>query len=471
MAVQLLRNTRLWVSTVLTGHSTANTWEIRVQDDLSFSQSNTTSDVEVSEAGATPTRGSARFNDALEPADWSFSTYINTFLFDPDNTPSSGDEYKLTPDAILWHSLASGSPFDPTGTNGLSSNSTNMMVNFLDSQHHELLKFHIYMLVDNIWYVIENCQVAEGSISNDIAAIGAMAWSGQGTEIVPLDAAPFVIADVNSVDCNLEVSYIRNKLTVLKVKDNETGKVYNIPITGGSVTFNNNITFLTPSTLACLDVPIGSYTGALAIEGEMSAYLDTRIGGTAELLKDLLAKKAVTTDFEIAVCMGGIYDTPTPGAVIVIPHAQLAIPSIESADVIGTSFSFKAMSSDFAAGDQAFLGFSDTFTTAQINQLIQTGNAGLANISLEATVNGSAADGIATNQVTATVLEADGVTPVVDGTVVYWTNTNSATPTAVSSTTTSGVATMTFTDTVAETSVVTGTLDNGDTSTVSINFV
>ena len=375
MAVQLLRNTRLWVSTALTGHDKSNTWEIRVQDDLSFSQTNTSTDIEVSEAGAKPNRGSARFNDALDPAEWSFSTYITPYLFDPNGTPgSSGDEYKLTPDAILWQALCSGSAYDPTSTNGVSSNSTNMTVDFLDSQYHELLKFHVYMLVDKVWYVIENAQVAEGSISNDIEAIGTMSWAGQGTELKELSTVPFLSDAVNSVDCNLSAAYIRNKLTILKVKDNDTSKVYDIPITGGSITFNNNVTFLTPSTLACLDVPIGSFTGSLSIEGSMTAYLDDRVGGTTELLNDLLSKKAVTTDFEVAVVMGGSYATPGPAAVVVVPHAQLNIPNIESADVIGSSFDFKAMSSDFATGDQAFLGFSDTYTTTQIDKLISTGD-------------------------------------------------------------------------------------------------
>lgn len=361
MAVQLLRNTRLWVSTVNTGHSTVNTWEIQVQDDLSFSQASTSTDIEISEAGEKPTRGSARFNEALEPASWSFSTYIR---------PMTDEGTKITPDALLWHSLVSGSQFDPSTSTGLESTATSMDVNFLDSQHHELLKFNIYLLVDNLWYIIKDCQVGEASLSNDIAAIAQTAWTGQGTELVSLASAPFDPTNVNSLDCNLQASYIRNKLTILKVKDNTTDKEYNVPITGGSVTFSNNITYLTPSTLACLDIPIGSFTGSLSVMGDMTAYLDSRSAGTVELLKDLLDSKAITTDFQITVCMGGIYDGGAPGAVISIPHAHIDIPNIESADVIGTSFSFKAIPSDFSAGDEATMHFSDTFTTAQIDAII-----------------------------------------------------------------------------------------------------
>ena len=374
MAVQLLRNTRLWVSTVTTGHSTTNTWEIQVQDDLSFSQASSSTDIEISEAGATPTRGSSRFNESLDPAEWSFSTYIRPYEVDPNATPDDGDEYKTTPDALLWHALSSGSAFDLTNDKGVEANDTNMLVKFTDSQHHELLKINIYMLVDNLWYVIEGVQVGEASISNDIDGIGAVAWSGQGTLLTQLPAQPFDPANVTSVDCSLAAEYIRNKLTVLKVKDNVADKSYTIPITGGSVTFSNNITYLTPSTLACLDIPIGSFTGSLMITGDMSAYLDSRAGGTAELLDDMLTARTVSNSFEIAVCMGGIYASGAPGAVIVIPTAQLDIPTVESADVIGTSFSFKAIGSDYAAGDEAYLGFSDAYTDVEIDRLIATGD-------------------------------------------------------------------------------------------------
>lgn len=374
MTVQLLRNTRLWVSTVTSGHSTTNTWEIQVQDDLSFGQSSTSTDIEVSEAGPAPTRGSARFNDSLDPAEWSFSTYIRPYEVDPNAIPDDGDEYKITPDALLWHALSSGSAYDTTNANGVQANDTNMLVKFTDSQHHELLKINIYMLVDNIWYVITGVQVNEATISNDIDGIGMVSWSGQGLLLDELSSQPFDPSTVTSVDCSLSAEYIRNKLTILKVKDNTAVKTYDIPITGGSVTFSNNITYLTPSTLACLDIPIGSFTGSLSISGEMSAYLDDRAGGTTELIDDMLTAKAVTNSFEIAVVMGGSYATPAPAAVIVLPTAQLDFPNIESADVIGTTIAFKAIGSTLSAGDEAFVGIADTYTTTEIDRLISTGD-------------------------------------------------------------------------------------------------
>ncbi|QZI88437.1 hypothetical protein SIPHO082v1_p0160 [Vibrio phage 294E48.1] len=249
-----------------------------------------------------------------------------------------------------------------------------MIVDFTDNSHHELLKLNIYVLADKIWYLISEGQVGEAASSNDITAIGETAWSGQGTTMTKLPSAPFIETDVTSVDCTLAAPYIKNKLTILKVKDNTSMKVYSVPITGGSVTISNNVTFLTPSTLSCLDVPIGSFTGTFSVEGEMSAYLDDKVGGTAELMDDIIAARAVTNDFEISVVMGGEYAAGAPACVIHLSNAQVRIPEINTDDVLGVSVSFKGIPTDFDTGDEVLIGMSPTYTTAQIAQFIATGD-------------------------------------------------------------------------------------------------
>lgn len=367
MSVQLLRNTRVFLSTVKTGHATTNTFEVQVGDDLSFSQSTSSSSIEVNEAGAAPQRGTAQFNDSLDPAEWSFSTYLRSYA------DTDGD--KFVPDALLWHALASGSAFDKSTTAGLQANSTNTLVKFEDNGHHELTKIQIYLLVDNLWYHIEDGQVGSASISNEITDIGMTAWSGQGTLLTKLDAAPFTIAtDATLVDCASTASYIRNKLTVLRIKDNSNDKSYTVPLTGGSVEFNNNITYLTPTTLSCLDIPIGSFTGAFSVTGNVTAYLSAASAGTAELLGDLLAERAVTNSFEVAIVMGGVSAQAAPATVIVLPTAQLGIPTISSADVIGTEITFTGVGTDFSTGDEVYIGMSNEYTLTQVNKLIADGD-------------------------------------------------------------------------------------------------
>jgi hypothetical protein len=370
MSVQLLRNTRVFLSTVKTGHTVDNTNEISVGDDLSFSQSTSSSTIEVSEAGAAPTRGTSQFNDSLDPVEWSFSTYLRSYV----GTASE----KLVPEALLWQALSSGSPLDYDTAAGISANTTNTLIKFADNSHNVLTTLQVYLLVDTIWYHIEDVQVGSASIANEITDIGMTSWSGQGTLLNSLLTEPFDLSLFPASDiCTISASYIRNKLTMLQLKDNATSTVYNIPLTGGSIEFNNNITYLTPSTLSCLDVPIGSYTGAFSVTGSVSAYLNGASNGTADLLRDLLEGRSVTNSFELALIMGGSSATPAPAAVIVLPTAHLDIPSISSADLIGTEINFTGQGTSLSAGDEVFIGMSDTYTTAEIARLISTGDGAL----------------------------------------------------------------------------------------------
>lgn len=397
MSVQLLRNTRLWVSTAGVGEtiSGSNTWEVLIQDDFSFNQDGNTSDINLNEAGPKPTRGSARFNESLNPADWSFSTYLRPYVDDKGNADPA-DDLVLVPDYALWHSLASGSPLDVTANKGVHSNKTNMLVKFNDNQYHELTKVTLYYLVDKQWYKISDVQIGQAEISVDIDGIGMTTWTGQGTKIVPLGTvAPFAHTTPEFTmsdkifNC---ASWIKNKLTSLVVIDNEDpSKQYDITITGGSITINNNITYLTPNTLSRVDTPIGSFTGTFEVSGSLEAYLRSKDSFdssgklyVADLLATLLpsignncaTRKSipVTTSYKIGICLGGIYDTAAPGVVIVVPTAQLSVPSIETADILGTSIEFKGIPTELDAGDEVYLGMSPKYTRAEITALLESGD-------------------------------------------------------------------------------------------------
>lgn len=368
MSVQLLRSSRVFVSTVTTGFTKANTQEVLVQDDLSFSQDSNNTDITVNEAGPRPTRGSKRFNDSLNPADWSFSTYLLPYL-------EAGKV--LTPDYLLWYGLSQGGPLNLTTGNGVTSSATNMGVNFKDNAYHELAMIQIYILTDKVWYKINNCQVGQAEVQVDIDDIGRVAWSGNGTLLEKLDAAPFDADALGMTDelyFRLQASYIKNKLTILKMRDMESGKQYDIPITGGSFTINNNITYLTPDVMSRVDVPIGSFTGTFELTGSLTAYLNDKTAGTADLYKDLLTQLKAVNKFEIAIVLGGSYSTPRPGVILVAKQAQVSLPSIETDDVLGTSVEFKAIPTDLDTGDEGIIVMGNAFTTTMIDNIIATGN-------------------------------------------------------------------------------------------------
>lgn len=369
MSVQLLRNTRIFVSTVTTGFTKANTQEILVQDDISWSQDSNSTDITLNEAGPKPTRGSQRFNDSLNAAEWSFSTYI---------LPYDDAGKQILPDYLLWHGLSTGAAVNLAGTTGVFQNATNLVVNFKDNGYHELAMLNIYILTDSSWSVIRNCQVGQAEVNVDIDDIGRVTWSGNGTRLETLSAQPFdpkTIGIDDALYAKIQSSYIKNKLTILKLKNNATGgKTYNIPITGGSFTMNNNVTYLTPNIMSRVDVPIGSFTGSFELTGSLTAYMNDAANGSIQLYKDLVSDLKAVNDFEVAIILGGEYDTARPAAVLVAKHANLNIPSIETDDVLGVSIEFKAIPSQMDAGDEGYLGFSSKYTKTSIAKLITSGD-------------------------------------------------------------------------------------------------
>jgi len=391
--IQLLRNARLWVSTAPTQAAITklNTKEILLQDDLSFSQGTSTSDVSLDEAGYAPARGSARFNEALDPVEWSFSTYTRAFQeLDLNGDGTATDSGVLALDSILWHCLAGSGPYDPADpTNSVASNAANMIVNFEDNQVHTLTTFTIYIMMGSVWYKISNCQVGQAEISFDISAITMAAWSGSGTKLETLPTQPFEPA---STDYKLSdaifnsATYIKNKLTVIKCKDNKDSVEYVIPITGGSMTISNNITYLTPSTLSRVDQAIGSFTGSFEVTGSLTAYLrnDTGAGDkyTAELLAKMQGDTSTTNSFEFAICLGGISskavidntNTATqlknPLLMVLLPTCHLSTPTVESGDVIGTSIEFKAIPSSFGTSDSIYIGITNDANAGYVANFI-----------------------------------------------------------------------------------------------------
>jgi hypothetical protein len=141
---------------------------------------------------------------------------------------------------------------------------------------------------------------------------------------------------------------------------------YGIPITGANLTINNNITYLTPSTLAQVDKPIGSFTGSFEVSGSIEAYLKDTGGtgstsskyGSAELLQHMLSNVAgaVTNAANIVLNVGGITGARME---VTIPLAHLAVPDLSVDDVVSTSFEFKGIpsSSSLISGDEVSLKF------------------------------------------------------------------------------------------------------------------
>lgn len=391
MAFSLSRNAKLYVSTsqTIAGILDSNTWEIPILDGFSFTATTATQEIEISEAGTTPVRGQQVFTTAIEPVEWSIQCYMRPRYDTVDNLVDAVER-------VLWEALAAspttntvGTAADGNATTRQAGASGGLDINFSDSNTNELLQlsfiFNLGTSASPVWYHITGVVVDTAEVDFAIDAIASISWSGFGTNVTevrdstdlgtlatmqgnagllndsafPAGTAGYLAAPTGVQAC------IRNKLsTVTLVGKSGTayGQSYTLALTGGSLTINNNLTFLTPEALGVVNQPCGHFTGQRVISGNMTAYLKT--GGaddTAELLNDLLTYSQGTggadpTDFDLTINVGGAtpaspYDTPV--VQFTMPGAHLVIPTINIEDVVSVDIPFNALPYTAGAPDPA----------------------------------------------------------------------------------------------------------------------
>lgn len=382
MAFSLSRNAKLYVSTssTIAAVDNANTWEIPILDGFSFSATTSTQEIEISEAGTTPVRGQQVFTTAIDPVDWSIQSYMRPRW---DAVGGVVDAVER----VLWEALAASAVTNNVAT-GTAGNATSlsagtgggMAVDFDDSNTNELLTlsfiFNLGTTTTPVWYHIVGAVVDTAEVDFAIDAISSISWTGFGTSVTevtdsgdltvltnmltntngnwqdtafPDGTAGYLPSPTGAQAC------IRNKLsTVTLVGKSGTayGNSYTLALTGGSLTINNNITFLTPEALGVVNNPCGHFTGQRMVSGEMTAYLKT--GGsndTADLIRDVTTYSNSTagsdpTDFELTITVGG----PVPVSPYILPLVQfymagahIVIPTINIEDVVSVTIPFNAL--------------------------------------------------------------------------------------------------------------------------------
>ena len=382
----------------------ANTFRIGVLDGYSFSQGSDSTDVTISEAGATPNRGSKRFNDSLPPAEWSFGTYVRPFKHGAASFRADGTFDCC--ENILWAALSgTGLPnaSDTAGAGVLVSTSREFgsLCKFDQSDVHELMKLSIYFALENTTYRLNEAQINQAEIDFSIDGIAQITWSGNATTIDQVgealeDPSKFIIQGTSAAaptsattDTSVETynyvdttgpsdaDYLRNKLSSLYLDTDDqgggadsqglTGRTYDINITGGSLTIANNVTYVTPETIGVVDKPIGSFTGARVVSGSLTMYLDTKANGSNQLLTDLAgATDLVSNVFDMRLFMGvagtvasdgdpmhaNDWAATVPGVEFNMPRAHLTVPTIEVGDLISASVEFAAHGTDLLTGNE-----------------------------------------------------------------------------------------------------------------------
>jgi hypothetical protein len=376
MALNLVRNSRVFFTTSLStdgsgtidkaGIDTTNTFEIQVLDGFTFSQNTTQETVTLNEAGATPSRGQRSFATSLDPVDFSFSTYIRPKLNDNATAGNLSDEFVTCEEEVLWNAFAGVAAIGQPNaawvrTSGLAANAVSTL-SFTNSNAHQLQKFAMMMMVDTALFTIENCALDQATIDFGLDGIATIAWTGKGTKLTvfeqtTMNGSQFVnigtpgtpdgFAGRSAKAKVTDAKYLANKLstlTMVKGVDGSGTTSHTIPITGGSITFANNHTYLTPANLGIVNQPCTYFTGVRAISGNVTAYLRTNdTNSSSDILTDILAGSTTSQAqaYELTLNIGGS-NSATHRVEINVPAAVLSVPTVNAEQVVSTSIDFVA---------------------------------------------------------------------------------------------------------------------------------
>ena len=407
MAFFFSRDTKVFMKWAYDSNNTA-LYELPVLDGYSFSQATNTSEVTLSEAANSSgysKRGRAMFTDSFAPAEWSFSTYIRPTTSDSGNAAASnqhaGASKKFAVEGPLWAAMSANTYDNAIAGSGggkvFDSAAATYEPNVFDFQNSNQVALGVFDLFfvlgaakdsttgiyetgqDGVTvYKLANCSVGSASVDFDIEGIAQVAWSGQGQTIEEAVAINTGTSSANLADgstgqaaettkglINEGISatnnYIRNKLTDLVITydaSETTGTkgllgssdtTYSVTLTGGNITIENNLTYLTPETLGSVNLPLGHVMGTRSVSGNFTCYLNDTSEGSLQLFEDLQESRGVITNaFDLSFAMGGSSSTPKVTFDLDKCHLELPTHSIE--DVISVDVNFHALPSDLSSG-------------------------------------------------------------------------------------------------------------------------
>jgi hypothetical protein len=289
----------------------------------------------------------------------------------PFTDSADSDNHSAT-EKLLWNALVSNTQTNNTSTGGIACDTTDMTIDFEDSEHSQLLKFTGWFAFSDssLTYELANMCVTSASIDFDIDGIAQITWTGYAASITQVDTDyPDQSGDATDghVPANTDADFILNRLSTVTLTSSISGssKVYTFPLTGGNVTIDNGISYVTAEELGKINTPIDHQTGTRAVSGNFTCYLDSAALSSKVMYDDILADingaaPDTTNSFNIDLKIGG---ASAPFVQFSIPTAHLELPSIDTADVMGVTVNFTALETDFGGEDEMTVNYKGLTST------------------------------------------------------------------------------------------------------------
>lgn len=319
--------------------------------------------------------GASMVNAPVRIVNRTATTLVVDFLTEPSITPTTanfGASGTLSLNRVAWNENAAVAADTLVGNVAYSEVTTGL------SNLNQLVPFALIFTVDGVSYSVNNCALNQASIDFGLDGIATIAWSGSGTKLQQLASNVTYTASGNDWTLGGPLSgtikgrtpdttarYITNKLSSINITKNIGGTGagntdYALALTGGNITISNNIQYITPANLGVVNQPIGYFTGARSITGNVTAYLKTGTLNTAGLLSDILttSQTSAETKFKLNIAVGG--SSNAVRAELTINGASVQVPSVDAQQVMSTTINFTAQGTSTALGASATYDLENT---------------------------------------------------------------------------------------------------------------
>jgi len=210
-------------------------------------------------------------------------------------------------------------------------------------------------------YLLNKAVVNSATVNFDVEGIATVEWSGMAATIT--QEAAFTTTNVaraineGGTSADTE-NFIRNRLTAMAVAPKTSGtsagvsgmkSSYDVTLTGGSFSIENNLAYLTPEELGVVNKPIEHVTGVRNIGGSFTCYLASNASdtGSKDFYEDLTSAAAldvITHDFDMTFKVGG--SSGTPRVEFRMPQSHVEVPTHSIEDVISLESTFTSIQSD-----------------------------------------------------------------------------------------------------------------------------
>ena len=207
-----------------------------------------------------------------------------------------------------------------------------------------------------VFYSLNKAVCNSATINFDVDGIATVEWSGMAATITSAGATEGASKTITEGGTSADTeNFIRNRLTAMTIAPVDGGSSevspfnasYDLTLTGGSISIENNISYLTPEELGVVNKPIEHVTGVRNIGGSFTCYLATGTGGSKEFFDDLVSTQGldiVTHDFDVTFKVGG--SSETPRVEFKMPHCHVEVPSHSIDDVVSLETTFSSLQSN-----------------------------------------------------------------------------------------------------------------------------